>query len=582
MDYLQPVYTETTECQDCYKCLRQCSVKAIEIRDGHAKVIPELCVMCGHCVRTCPVGAKRVRSDIERAKVLLNTGKKVIVSLAPSFIAELDTYGKANTIAAIKKLGFAGVSETALGAQEVSANIAKDLQKSDGGIYISSACPTVVEMVKKYYPEHSNKIVDFLSPLLSHCKLLKKTYGEDIGIVFVGPCISKKVESDRQNELLDISLTFAELREWWRQEGIEPENIEAEENEGFLPGNAEEGSLYPIDGGMVATVKANCFVNDAQFMTFSGIDNIKDVLEQLDDIKPTKPLFIEMLACKGGCVNGPCVENPGATALKRSEIIEYSKYDTEKIPRKPEIDITDFWDIEPVQEKEYSEQEIRKALEKVGKFSTEDELNCSGCGYDSCRDFAKALLEGKAEPNMCVGYMRQLAHKKADALIKTIPCGVVMVDENLRIVECNRRFCEFSGEQIEQIYDNKPGLEKASLEKVFPFSDMFEQVLVKGKTSFEKDIKHNNYFLHLTIFTIEPRRLVGAIVQDITSPSVQKERIIKKARQVMNKNVETVQKIAYLLGENAADSEVILKGIVDSFEPESLPDSKEDKNDIRE
>ena len=564
MNSIQPIFTKPAQCQDCYKCLRQCSVKAIKIHEGHARIEPDLCVMCGHCVKVCPVQAKAVRSDVERAKMLLGVKEKVIVSLAPSYITEFDDCTSEQIIAAIKQLGFYGVSETALGAQDLSAAVGEEIAKGQRKIYISSACPTVVELTKKYYPQYADCVMDMNSPVLVHCKMLRKEYGEDIGIVFIGPCIAKKTESDLNNDLLNVTLTFAELHEWLDKSNIDPKAIEVGYEDAFIPKAAKEGAMYPIDGGMIAGIKENCPVNNMRFMSFSGIKNIQKVMSDLDKIKIDGPLFIELLACEGGCVNGPVSKTDEGTALKRYKVIESTEYNDKEITRKPSVDVNAKWEISPVNQKKYTEEQVRDALETIGKYNSDDELNCGGCGYDSCRQFAEALLDGRAESNMCVGYMRQLAHKKAAALLRSMPSGVVIVDNNLEIIECNERFAEILGKDNVLAYQAKPGMEGAKLEKVLDFHQMFRDVL-RNVADVEKDVKLENVILQVSVFTIEPGRLVGGIIRDITEPSVQKERIIEKAKEVIEKNLSTVQKIAYLLGENAAESEVILNSIVKSF-----------------
>ena len=321
---------------------------------------------------------------------------------------------------------------------------------------------------------------------------------------------------------------------------------------------AEEGTLYPIDGGMIAGIKSNCAVNDAQFMTFSGMKNLEKIFEDLSQIQLKGPLFLELLACEGGCINGPAMSKKSGTAIKRYEVIDYSTYPEEKIPRRPEIDISVAWQIKSVRNKEYSESQIQEALRCIGKFRREDELNCSACGYDTCREFAKAFIEKRAESSMCVSYMRKLAHKKAETLIKTMPSGVVIVDQNLKILECNRRFAELVGDEIAELYDDIPGLEEAVLPKIVPFADLFEQVLQTGEKVIEKDIRLDKIILHITVFTIERNRIVGGFIQDITAPAVRKQQIINKAKEVIKKNLETVQQIA-------SESEVILNSIVNSF-----------------
>ena len=194
-----------------------------------------------------------------------------------------------------------------------------------------------------------------------------------------------------------------------------------------------------------------------------------------------------------------------------------------------------------------------------------EELNCGGCGYDTCREFAAALIEKKAEPAMCVSYLRKLAQNKAAALISAMPSGVVIVDENLKIIESNRRFVEIIGGDASIISEADPDLEGAYLERIIDFHDLFAKAIKEGTTAKVQDIRQNGKILRLTLFSIQKHHVLGGILQDITEPVIQREQIIDKASEVMRKNLSTVQQIAFLLGENAADSEVLLSSIIKSF-----------------
>ncbi len=578
MSFQQPIYTEKTECQDCRKCVRNCPVKAIKVENGSAMIVPELCIACGTCVKLCPVGAKHVRDDLGRVRQLLKMHDKVIVSLAPSFVSEFPDLPADKLIAVLKHLGFYGVSETALGAQEVSSAVAEALKTSTPRVIISSACPTVVELIHKYLPEHSSLVADMCSPVLAHCRLLKKQYGDETRIVFIGPCIAKKKEADAYPELLDIAIDFHDFRVWLESENIDPAAFPSDAGDTFIPDTAKEGAMYPIDGGMIAGIKANCAVNNADFMTFSGIDNVKEVLAEVEDLHPTRPLFLELLACEGGCINGPRTETRNATVVKRYRVIDHTDYPTTEIPRKVTIDSSLSRSLAPVMHKQHSQQEIRDALMSIGKRRAEDELNCGGCGYASCRDFAEALLDGKAETTMCVSYMRTMAQKQTNALFRTVPSGVVIVQNDMKIVECNQRFADIFGEEIRQIYDARPGLEGASLPKIVPFLTPFiRQVLETGHDLQDQYITNDGAVYRISIFTIEKSRIVGAFVQDVTEPSMQKDHVIHKAQEVIRRQISTVQKIAYLLGENAAESQITLNEIITSFSPDTL--NKKDEQD---
>lgn len=567
MQQRHAIYTQRRECQDCHKCIRECPVKAIRVQDGYARVVPEMCILCGNCILACPNGAKQVRDDLPLVRELLASGRRVIVSLAPSFIAQFPGIRAAQLIHALKQLGFFAVSETALGAQQVSASIASLLEGESGHVWISTACPVVVDLVAKYHPECQPNVSALLSPLLTHCKMLRNHYGDDIAIVFIGPCIAKKKEAEEHPELLNAVLTFEDLENWLIDENIKLDSACETKEDRFALEEACEGSLYPIEGGLVPGVIRGNRIKSAQVMSFSGIANVEQALKGISEWKPEHSIFLELTACAGSCVNGPKAARNTSIARRRFEILKYAR-PADESPRMPALAITRPYSAASVPRSEFTEMQIAAALRSVGKYSPEDELNCGGCGYDSCRDFANALIARNAERMMCATYTRKLAQKKANALLQKMPSAVVIVDEQLRIIECNANFLRLFSEDVEQ----EKELEGCSLDAVIPFSELFRRVLESGEDIVSHDIRYQRSILNTSIFTIEPHSVLCGTFQDITKPIFQKEQIIARARDVIQKNLKTVQQIAYLLGENAADSEIILNSIVRSFSPEELED----------
>ncbi|MBR6566678.1 MAG: 4Fe-4S binding protein [Spirochaetaceae bacterium] len=571
-----PIHTEPTQCQDCYKCIRHCPVKAIRVENNHAKIIPELCVFCGQCVIDCPAHAKQTREDRQRVLHLLSERKQVFVSLAPSFVSEFSDYTTQELIAVLKKLGFAGVSETALGADLVSAQLAKDLEEAVANpqgqqLFLSSACPAVVEYIKLYQPELAPFITDRASPLLAHARYLRQEYGKDIGLVFVGPCIAKKREADIWPEI-DVALTFQELREWIEEVGFRPDSVISVGQENlqvFVPRPAAKGVLYPIDGGMIATYKKYNRLEKVRSMAVSGLTEVQRALDGFNPETLNAPVFMELLACHGGCINGPgsSVQSPGA--LRRILVEEYAQnvdntLDENTLSRSPALEGT--LPVDYSQNKRHSEEDIRAALRSVGKYSLEDEVNCASCGYDTCRSFARAVLENRAEKTMCVSYMRKLAQKKANGLIQAIPSGVVIVDKNLKIVECNMNFARLMGKDIVEMYQLRPGLEGADLTRLTFAAKLFADVLTRnGPDVIERDVREGKKIFHVTVFEIEREEIAAGVIEDITVPQNQRERTISQAQKVIEKNLSVVQKIAFLLGENAAETESMLNSIIQSY-----------------
>lgn len=573
MDKLYPVYTLNNECHDCYKCVRGCHVKAISIQNGHASVIPDKCIACGACVKACPNNAKRVRNDIEKVKTLFRAQQEVFVSLAPSWSGIFD-YSSATMIALLKRLGFKHVSETALGAQEVSIECAKYMKKHDSGLFISSACPVVVDYIRKYNPKFSSCIVPIASPALTHAKMLKEIYGNHIRVVFIGPCIAKKNESDANPELIDAALTFEELKLWLQDEFISSEDIESAKDESFVPEKACEGSLYAIEGGMNETIKKGKLADDVTLLNISSIENLEKALKGLDVSQIKQKIFIEALACNGGCLAGPCNSSKKSELIRITDVL--SKVTTrDEIPLEPKTVVEKEYSKKVLDKPVYNFEQISDALKKIGKYSEEDELNCGGCGYNTCRELACALLSGEAEPSMCVSYMRKIAMQKAAAMLRCMPSAIVMVDKDLKIVESNEAFMKmFCADMIDIFSDRPEGLNGACIDRIVDFSDIFKETLKTSKDIHKEHYPVKNRLYDISAFTIEKNELAGAIITDVTQSEMGREKIAQKAHEVINKNIAIVQEIACLLGEHMVETELLLNTIAQDYDTSENGDKK--------
>lgn len=586
MNFQSPIYTEKTQCQDCYKCIRECPVKAIRVERGHAMVVSELCVFCGHCVLACPAGAKKVRDDLSRARQLLSLKGRVILSLAPSFASEFAGIGAPDLAAAIRALGFFGVSETAIGADLVSARLAADFSSLNPDkpetprLFLSSACPSAVEFVKQCLPDLAPSLTDRASPLLAHARFLRETYGDDIGVVFAGPCVAKKREADAWPDI-DCAISFADLRSWLSSAGLVPaaraENPPlpaagqgSADAPDFIPWRAASGAFYPVDGGMIASIKRGAGKSRVRMMTVSGLSEIRNALSGLDPASLDRPLFMELLACPGGCVNGPLVSAGQPSALRRMRLLEYAETAPDaaegSASGRKAPDLSGTLPKLPTPLTAHLAEEIRGALRSVGKVTARDELNCGSCGYDTCRAFAAAMLDERAEKTMCLSYMRKLAQKKANGLIRAMPSGVVICDSELKIVECNENFARLMGEDILSMYEAKPGMEGADLAAITGLSSFCADAIARdGPDVSEHEFRERRKIFQATVFSIEKGESACAVVQDVTAPQVRRDRVIRQTRKVIDKNLAVVQKIAYLLGENAAETEATLNSIIESF-----------------
>ncbi len=563
MEHQYPVYTVETECQDCRKCIRHCPVKAIRFGQGRACVDPERCIACGQCVAVCPAQAQRVRDDLGRAKNLLQRKERVYVSLGPGYVSEFAGVEPAKLIAGLKALGFAGVSESALGAQQVSAQVVDRLKKDRPTLSLSSACPAAVGFMHNYLPTQAKGVTPFLSPVLAHCRLLRRAFGEAVGIVFIGPCVAHKLEADRNPELLDIALTFQELQRWLQEVEFEPLRAVSEPQERFIPEPACEGALYAVEGGMNDTLRMYGGVDEVRFMSLAGIRNIERSLSGLRLEQLNSSVFLELLACQGGCVNGPgaSVKHPGL--LNRLEVLNRVKVSARPLQAAELVDISAVHRQDPIAVPRYEEDQLRGVLQRMGIEQAEDELDCGGCGYETCRGMAQALYEGRAEAAICPRYLRKQTQKKVNALLRCMPSGVVIVDAELKVMECNENFARMFDEETHSIYQARPGLAGAVLEKLIPFAKYFRSVLDTGQDIYRDTLRLGNRIFNIAVFTIEPHRVVGGVVLDVTSSEMPRVQIAQLAQEVIRKNLDMVQEVACRLGENMAETEILLRSLAE-------------------
>ena len=558
-----PVYTVENECQDCYKCVRHCHPKAIRIENGHAAVIPEACVACGECVRVCPAHAKKIRRDIDRLPRLLESGRPVYASIAPSFVAEFPDWTLGQLAAALREIGFAGVSETAHGAQIVSAATAAFLREHPAGLWISSACPASVDYIRKYHPELASRITPLDSPVQAHAKALRRAFGREAAVVFFGPCAAKKNEADRNPDVLDLACTFSNLSELLSSRGLlVPPPAEAE----LALGPAEEGRLYSFEGGMNDTLRDPAGPQ-ARFLAASGLANIDRVCRIADPA--SGPLvFVEALACHGGCVNGPAMRAGGATLDAIVRTGELAGAPRSSVGREVPVSIVRSIAADDARADDAGADEtmLRQALSSVGKYTDADELNCGACGYETCRDFAAAMIAGKAEPSMCHTFLRKSFERKSSALVKYIPAGVVIVDANLGIVECNHVFAEILGGEALRIFETLGSLDGLDLPGIeFPFAPLVSSIVRNGGETVRFNQPLGGRVVNVSVFCIAQGRLAGAVVQDVTKSELQREDIARSARELIRKNARTVQEVARLFGEHVAQSEILLNQIAGRF-----------------
>ncbi|MBE3587430.1 MAG: PAS domain-containing protein [Thermoanaerobacteraceae bacterium] len=575
---MELITTNEARCRDCYRCLRSCAVKAIRFTGGesgalHARVIDELCVQDARCVLSCPQKAKKVASDLEQVRRVIREGQPVAAGVAPSFVAAFPLEDPGQMPALLKKLGFVRVQETSLGAELVART---HRQPGFDRSLISSACPVVVNLIERYYPGLLPMLAPVVSPMIAHGRLMKKMY-PGYRTVFIGPCVAKKAEARVEgiDDAIDYVLGFDELYEWMQEEGIDAADLPPGDFDGPRPGLAR---LFPIEGGLIATLQADTG-EEEKYLTITGLQNCMSFLDNLSrKAIPRPPLLMELLACRGGCIDGPlslCREQDLFT--RRRKVREYfrARAAREGPPAGEGPELSPSLMHREYADRQVSlplpdEQTIRRILARTGKYQPEDELNCGACGYDSCRDKAIAVYQGNAEVQMCIPYMRKRAESTSNLVMAAMPNALIIVDHRLVIKEVNpaaeRMFRRPAREMLGQHLDKF--INPENFIKVLETGEMLNRI-------------HSHPELDLItrdiIFPLDSERAVVGILVDITADKRQQERFelvkvqtITRAREVINKQMTVAQEIAGLLGETTAETKVLLSKLIDLMEKESL------------
>lgn len=544
-------------CTDCYKCIRDCSVKAITFAKDTAEIVHDDCILCGRCYVTCPQKAKEVRNDVQRVKDAIAAGKRVVCSLAPSFIANFRIRSLQVIEQALKTLGFAEVQETAIGAQMVSEEYARIMAEGRLKVIISSCCPSINMLIKKYYPTMLPYLAKVLTPMEAHCKLIKEQQ-DDAYTVFIGPCIAKKQEGDN-SPYVDAVLTFDELHDWFAEEKISlPYEHVDPESEGAL------ARLYPATGGVL---KATAKVEGYRRIAIDGIDNCRAVFKEIENDEFGK-VFIEMSACAGSCVNGPCIRDHAERRLKgamRVDNFAGSGKMPFEIEKKPDIRTTYAFD--GGHKVQFSGDAIREMLFKMGKTDPEKELNCGSCGYPTCRDKAIAILEGKAKIEMCLPFLKEKAESFSDTIINNTPTAVIVMNEDLVVQQINpsaiKMFKLKSANDI--LHEN--------VVRILNPSDYMNIVLT---AVYSRNHKHYlaDYGIYVdeTILYDRQYHVIITLIRDVTEQEKLRlqeadlrQRTAEITDKVIDKQMRIVQEIASLLGETTAETQIALNKLKDAM-----------------
>lgn len=543
-----------TNCKSCHKCIRNCAVKSIRFTAGQAHIVEDECILCGRCFAVCPQDAKVIASDMEKVRIMLQTGT-VYASIAPSFAASYPGVGIDALEDALKKLGFAGAEETAVGATIVKKEYERILDEEKPNILVSSCCSSINLMLRKYYPEALFTLAPVITPMQAHCRDIKRRHPE-AKTVFIGPCISKKSEA-AEEDAVDAVLMFDEFNRWLREEGIELGRREDIRKGG-------RARVFPTAGGIIETMDKN------PEYTYVAVDGVKKCMDVLDEIKEGRlhNCFIEMSACEGSCADGPILDKMKNTpAQNYLQVVRYAEKEDFAVEKYAKEEIAAVYEPSELEAEQPSEAEIKAMLLKMNKLSKEDELNCGSCGYCTCREKAIAIIQGKAEISMCLPYMLSQMENLSDSVVANFPDAVLVLNDELEIQKINpkakkilriRDENDVMGEHIGRLLDPEP----------------FEMVMLKKKNLMYEQLylaEYECYVEQTIIYNREGHQFI-CILCDITADMALKEKKLANQNQAFEiandmakKQLKIVQSIASLLGETTADTLIALEHLKETI-----------------
>lgn len=548
-----------SNCKNCYKCIRHCPVKSIRISANQAHIVPEECILCGQCFVVCPQGAKEISDDTEKAEVLLNSGR-VIASLAPSFTANYDGAGIEAMEKALKQLGFYAAEETAIGATIVKREYDRILEEGEQDVIISSCCHSINLLIEKYFPSALRYLAKVVSPMQAHCMDIKKRY-PDAKTIFIGPCVSKKDEAARYPGPVDCVLTFEELSNLMRRRGVSVEKTREESSKG-------RARFFPTTGGILKSM----FLPRKDY-TYLALDGTEDCISALREIEKgnLRNCFIEMSACRGSCIGGPVMEKYHYSPVSNyTQVASYAKNEDFDVPPVDEREIYREHEFIGENKNIPTQSEIEAILKKIGKTKPEDELNCGSCGYNTCREKAIAVYQGKADLTMCLPYLKDRAESFSDNIISNTPNGIIVLNEDFEVQQINtaardimniRSASDVLGEQVVRILDPKD----------------FMEVKQTGMSIRDRRVYLAEYrkYVEETILYDKEYKIIICIMRDITDIETEKEKkeaisraTIETADKVVDKQMRVVQEIASLLGETAAETKIALAKLKESISDE--------------
>jgi Na+-translocating ferredoxin:NAD+ oxidoreductase RNF subunit RnfB len=610
MEALLKINNET--CIACYACVRACPVKAIRVTSSQIKpeIIPERCIGCGSCTAVCGPGAIEIRNARNDLKTILKQKGKVAALVDQSIAGEFpDITDYRKFVQMLRTLGFDFVHEVAFGVDLVARSYKELFRKSKGKYYIMANDPVTVSFIEKYKTNLVPNLAPILPPVAATARVIRQLSGENPTLVYISPLIASKDEILRfeGESRVDLAITFVELRELFQEANIHETDLEYSDFDEPL---GYKGSFFPMANGIIQAAEIREHLHTTPVVTVEGegmIDAIKEFEENIGTIKCHFNLFYKEFLMGRGTSQG------GKRILRRSQLVSYVNKRIKILDLKQwENSMQQFKDMDLSRQFKADDQslplphesKLKKILKDLDQLEAAD-VGCGACGYSSCTDFATAIAQGLAIPEMCNTYAsrnrqdhiqslkisneklaqtqealkksERLAQKEKEAareaseivrrMLHKLPSMVVICDQNLKIIQTNSSFIDLLGEEAREINEVVPGLAGADLKTLLPYNfyNLFTYVLSHNESITNRDLHFEDKVLNISVFVIEKEKIVGAVIRDMSAPEVQKEEVVKRLGDVIDKNLSLVQQIGFIMGEGASETERMLNSIIESY-----------------
>ncbi len=617
---MQIIQIDHQQCKRSYACIRACPVKAIQLResDDMPVVNHKRCIGCGSCLPVCSARAISHISETEEVLSLLAADTPVAAIVDPTISGEFpDITDYRKFVEMIRTLGFRYVNEVSFGVDLVARQYKKRFDQFKGKYYLTANCPTLVSYVEKYQPGLIENLAPILTPMTATAKVIRKKFGKDTPVVYIGPCLSLKHEAKQYKDdgRVDAVITFRELRELFARNQVKESKVEYADFDGPI---GYLGSLYPLSNGILYAGGIGEDLLDGRVTTADGKNNMIQAVEEFgSDTERIKSHF--NLFYDEGCLNGPGTTDPSHKYLRRTLVLEYARKRLRDFDRKQweedmahygQMDLSRGFSADDQRLPLPNQDQIEETLKSLGK-QPGFEAACAACGFRGCHDFAISVNQGLTRPDMCLNYSlrnreeyirtlkknnEKLSQQQSmllevekelraenreigqslenlSSLLKNLPSAVVIVDEDLRVLVSNQSFVRILGEDAEAINEVIPGLAGADLKSLLPkeIAQLFGYVLKNNEDISGKDMPYGEGLLNVSVFSLKPKKTVGAVFRDMYVAEVRQEEIIHRINEAIDENLKMVQNIAFLLGEGASHTEKMLNSIVETYRKTKKP-----------